>query len=100
MKGWGECQYTTLILSLSKDGRRVATSAGMTVNLKKRSFSLSGHRTSVALEPEFWDVLERVAARENLNLSAFIARIDAGRGARALASALRLRALAAGREPS
>jgi predicted DNA-binding ribbon-helix-helix protein len=26
--------------------------------LKKRSFSLSGHRTSVALEAEFWAVLD------------------------------------------
>ena len=68
--------------------------------LQKKSFSLLGHRTSVALEPEFWDVLERVAARENLNLSAFVARIDAARGERALASALRLRALAARQEPS
>jgi predicted DNA-binding ribbon-helix-helix protein len=70
------------------------------VNLKKRSFTLLGHRTSVALEPEFWDVLERVAARENLNLSAFVAQIDASRGTQALASALRLRALAARQEPS
>ena len=29
--------------------------------LKKRSFSLSGHRTSVALEAEFWTVLEAEA---------------------------------------
>jgi len=63
--------------------------------LKKRSFSLSGHRTSVALEPEFWTVLERDAARESLSLSAFVARIDAARGARPLASALRVNALLA-----
>ena len=25
--------------------------------LKKRSFSIAGHRTSVALEPEFWTAL-------------------------------------------
>ena len=29
--------------------------------LKKRSFSLSGHRTSVALEAEFWAVLDDCA---------------------------------------
>jgi predicted DNA-binding ribbon-helix-helix protein len=86
-----------LTLSVSKGEGRTPR---MAVKLKKRSFTLLGHRTSVALEPEFWDVLERVAARENLNLSAFIARIDAGRGERALASALRLRALAARQEPS
>jgi len=63
--------------------------------LKKRSFSLSRHRTSVALEPEFWAVLEAEAARENLSMAAFVAQIDAKRGPRPLASALRLHALAA-----
>ena len=32
--------------------------------LKKRSFTLSGHRTSVALEAEFWAVLEIAQRRE------------------------------------
>jgi predicted DNA-binding ribbon-helix-helix protein len=63
--------------------------------LKKRSFSLSGHRTSVALEAEFWAVLDDCAAREALSLAALVAKIDATRGARPLASALRLYALAA-----
>lgn len=70
------------------------------MSLRKRSFSLSGHRTSVALEPEFWSVLERDAKREGLNLSAYVARMDASRGERPLASALRLRALAAAGEHS
>jgi predicted DNA-binding ribbon-helix-helix protein len=72
----------------------------MTVKLKKRSFTLLRHRTSVALEAEFWTVLEREAARAGSSLSAFVAEIDAGRGDRPLASALRLRALASPREPS
>jgi len=62
--------------------------------LKKRSFSLSGHRTSVALEPEFWAVLEAEAARHSSSFAAFIAGIDRARGALPLASALRLHALA------
>jgi predicted DNA-binding ribbon-helix-helix protein len=61
--------------------------------LKKRSFSLSGHRTSVALEPEFWAVLENDAKRQGLSLSAYVGGIDTSRGDRPLASALRLRAL-------
>jgi len=68
----------------------------MTALLKKRSFTLSRHRTSVALEAEFWVVLEAQAAKEGVSLSAFVAGIDAARGARPLASAMRLRALAAG----
>ena len=63
--------------------------------LKKRSFSVLGHRTSVALEPEFWAVLEAEAATQGSSFAAFIATIDRGRGPRPLASALRLHALAA-----
>ncbi|HTC83427.1 MAG TPA: ribbon-helix-helix domain-containing protein [Rhizomicrobium sp.] len=65
------------------------------MSLKKRSFTLSGHRTSVALEAEFWAVLELCAARETISLAALVAKIDATRGSRPLASALRLYALAA-----
>lgn len=66
--------------------------------LKKRSFSLSGHRTSVALEPEFWAVLEAEAAKDGTSFAAFIARIDGARGERPLASALRVHALAAAKD--
>jgi predicted DNA-binding ribbon-helix-helix protein len=62
--------------------------------LKKRSFSLSGHRTSVALEEEFWAVLDGEAEATGQSLAALVARIDLTRGARPLASALRLHALA------
>ncbi|MGH6889660.1 MAG: ribbon-helix-helix domain-containing protein [Rhizomicrobium sp.] len=62
--------------------------------LKKRSFSIAGHRTSVALEQEFWAVLEEEARRSGRSLSAFVGRVDANRASRPLASALRLRALA------
>jgi predicted DNA-binding ribbon-helix-helix protein len=62
--------------------------------LEKRSFTLSGHRTSVALEPEFWAVLGAIAAAGGRSLSAVVAETDAGRLAeRSLASALRVRAL-------
>jgi predicted DNA-binding ribbon-helix-helix protein len=62
--------------------------------LKKRSFSLSGHRTSVALEEEFWTVLDGEAKHTGQSLAALVARIDLTRGPRPLASALRLHALA------
>jgi predicted DNA-binding ribbon-helix-helix protein len=65
------------------------------MSLQKRSFTLSRHRTSVALEAEFWAVLELCAAREQLSLAGLVAKIDARRGPRPLASALRLYALAA-----
>ena len=65
--------------------------------LRKRSVSLSGHRTSVALEAEFWSVLEKLAAAEGCTLSALIGRIDRERDQqRPLASALRVHALGQG----
>jgi predicted DNA-binding ribbon-helix-helix protein len=63
--------------------------------LKKRSFTLAGHRTSVALEAEFWAVIALAARREGKPLAALVAQIDASRGPRPLASALRLYALTA-----
>ena len=62
--------------------------------LEKRSFALSGHRTSVALEPEFWAVLAEIAGREGVALSALVTRLDAARAeGQPLASALRVFAL-------
>ena len=65
------------------------------MSLKKRSFSLSGHRTSVALEAEFWAVIDQSAQQQRTSLAALVAQIDATRCERPLASALRLYALAA-----
>ena len=67
--------------------------------LKKRSLLLAGHATSVALEPEFWAVLERAAAERDLSLSVFLGELDARRGDRPLASAARLAALAFASKP-
>lgn len=62
--------------------------------LKKRSVSLSGHATSVALEPAFWAVLDEVALTAGLSQAALMKRIDQRRGRTPLASACRLLALA------
>jgi len=62
--------------------------------LRKRSLQLAGHRTSIALEPEFWTVLEAMAEARGSSLAALVLRIDAERGARPLASACRVAALA------
>ena len=65
--------------------------------LEKRSLSLERHRTSLALEPEFWAALEGAAQSRGMSLPALIAEIDADRGERALASACRVYALKAAR---
>ncbi len=62
--------------------------------LIKRSFSLAGHRTSVALEPAFWDVLRDAARARGMTLAGLVASADAARdGTAPLASSLRLLAL-------
>lgn len=61
--------------------------------LRKRSVQLSGHATSLALEPEFWDVLDKMARTDAISLAALIGRIDEGREGRPLASACRVAAL-------
>jgi predicted DNA-binding ribbon-helix-helix protein len=63
-------------------------------SLLKRSFSLAGHRTSVALEAEFWAALSAIAAVRGQSLSALVAAADQEREAgHPLASALRVLAL-------
>ena len=74
------------------ESRRIAERAR---RLHKRSIALAGHATSLALEPEFWTVLESEATRRALSLAALVAEIDQGRGERPLASACRVAALAA-----
>jgi predicted DNA-binding ribbon-helix-helix protein len=63
------------------------------VNLK-RSFSLAGHRTSVALEADFWRALEEMAEARAVSLAALVREIDAERKGENLASACRRAALA------
>lgn len=65
--------------------------------LLKRSLTIKGHRTSIALEQQFWDELERLARLKNKSVPMLIAEIDDRRAAEApeasLASSLRVFAL-------
>lgn len=60
--------------------------------LRKRSVLVAGHKTSVSLEPAFWDELRAIAAARGLSMNALIAEIDATRQGN-LSSALRLHVL-------
>jgi predicted DNA-binding ribbon-helix-helix protein len=62
-------------------------------SLSKRSLLLSGHATSLALEPAFWSVLERMAVDQGVSLPALLAGFDAERAGAPLASTCRVRAL-------
>ena len=62
--------------------------------LEKRSLSLSGHRTSIALEPAFWAALQTLANTQGQTLTQLITVVDAARTpGELLASALRVYAL-------
>ena len=65
------------------------------LGLIKKSMTLERHRTSVALEPEFWNALDAIAHRRQQSLTSLVEQIDSGRGDRPLASALRVFALRA-----
>ena len=58
---------------------------------RKRSVVLAGHRTSVSVEPLFWDEWRRVAAARDVSLNALVAEIDrSSAGSGSLSSALRV----------
>jgi len=63
----------------------------MTSRPAKHSLTLHGHRTSVSLEPEFWEAFRAIAAEKQTPLNALAAEIDDARsGDEGLASAIRL----------
>ncbi|MGB8818211.1 MAG: ribbon-helix-helix domain-containing protein [Rhizobiaceae bacterium] len=65
------------------------------MTVRKRSISLSGHRTSYSIEEPFLDVLRQMANTRAIPLAKLIGEIDASRARDAnLSSALRLAALA------
>jgi predicted DNA-binding ribbon-helix-helix protein len=57
----------------------------------KHSLTLHGHRTSVSLEPEFWDAFCAIAAAREVPLNQLAAEVDDARmGDAGLASAIRV----------
>ena len=45
----------------------------------KRSVEIAGHKTSISLEPVFWDLLREAAETGGVPVNALVARIDAER---------------------
>ena len=56
----------------------------------KRSLTIAGHRTSLSLEPEFWQALTQAAAARKMSVANLVAEIDGSRGERNLSSAIRV----------
>ena len=59
----------------------------------KRSLTIAGHNTSIALEPEFWEGLEAMAVRQRMRLTQLIEEIDRTRAGPNMSSALRVAVL-------
>lgn len=58
---------------------------------EKHSLTLRGHRTSVSLEPEFWQAFRALAEKKNKGINQLATEIDEDRGVdRGLASAIRV----------
>lgn len=62
--------------------------------MEKRSLTIAGHRTSIAIEREFWAGLDAMALGAGKSIAALIADIDQQREAPNLSSAVRLAVLA------
>ncbi len=45
----------------------------------KRSITIAGHRTSLSLEPVFWQALQRLAAQRGVSVAALVKSIDEDR---------------------
>lgn len=56
----------------------------------KRSLTIAGHRTSLSLEPEFWDALRGAAMARQVSVAELVSEIDQTRGERNLSSAVRV----------
>lgn len=72
--------------------------------LQKRSMRVAGHRTSLALEAEFWTALEASAKRMSITLPVIVAQIDEARAKSkpeaSLASAVRVHCLECAPHPA
>ena len=47
--------------------------------LIKKSITLKKHRTSLSLETEFWEALNKIAENENSSIQSLISEIDINR---------------------
>ena len=69
--------------------------------MSKRSVTIAGHRTSISLEPPFWDALAEIAAGRGMSVAALVAEIDRSRPDDTnLSAALRMFALDWYRRPA
>lgn len=56
----------------------------------KHSVNIKGHATSISLEREFWEVLEKIAQDRAISCNALITEIDEHKTTKNLSSAIRV----------
>ncbi len=62
----------------------------MKSTIAKRSVVINGHKTSVSLEPAFWELVREIAKERKTTISDLVASIDCERAYNNLSSAIRL----------
>lgn len=58
-------------------------------SLVMRNISIAGHRTSIRLEPVFWEALSSIARRQDMTIHELVTNIDRSRTVSSLSSAIR-----------
>jgi predicted DNA-binding ribbon-helix-helix protein len=53
----------------------ISTRIGQKSRMMKGSVVIAGHKTSISLEPAFWDELEEIAFLEGISTSRLVAKI-------------------------
>lgn len=61
--------------------------------MEKRSITISKHKTSVSLEPEYWQIIDNISIEKGLSISGIIELIDREKNGNNLASEIRIYAL-------
>ena len=61
--------------------------------MEKRSLTISKHKTSVSLEPEYWDIIDNISIEKGLSISGVIELIDKEKNGNNLTSGIRVYAL-------
>lgn len=71
-------------------GSKLSAANGKTSILESRNVTVGNKRTSMRLEPQMWDSLERIARTEGVTINNLCTQIDLRRGGVGLTSATRV----------
>ncbi len=58
--------------------------------MQKRSVTIAGHRTSISLEKEFWEILESISLEKNTSIPKLLEIIEKQSDRQNLTSAIRV----------